>query len=316
MKKIVLLLPLAIILLLPSLSYGQAKVGTAGAQFLEIGVSARAIGMGEAFLGVSDDASVLYYNPGALSVLTQKEVVFTHVQYPADIHYEFGGFTYPVPQLAGTFGLSFYWLGMDEMPVTDYGHPHGNGQFFRAADYALGFSYGAGLTDRFSLGITLKYISQYIETERATGWASDIGVYYDTGFRDFKICMVLANFGPDMKFISEPYPLPIDFRFGTSIDVIRTENSRLIFAAQGSHPNDNLEKYNFGMEYWYNDMFALRTGKKFNYDYYDGSDTFGGMSFGAGARIPVSSFNMSIDYAYQDMGWLDSVNRLSLGLKF
>jgi hypothetical protein len=128
--------------------------------------------------------------------------------------------------------------------------------------------------------------------------------------------MVLANFGPDMKFITEPYPLPIDFRFGTSIDVLNTSNSRLIFAAQGSHPNDNLEKYNFGLEYWFNDMFALRTGKKFNYDYYDEDDAAGGMTFGAGARVPISSIMVSVDYAYQDMGWLDSVNRFTFGLKF
>lgn len=315
MRKILLLLPLAIVLLLPSMSLGQAKVGTAGAQFLEIGVSARAMGMGEAFLGVADDASVLYYNPAALSLLSQKEVILTHIDYPAEINYEFAGLAIPTPSFAGTFGISFYMLGMDDMPVTGYNSRTG-GQTFTAKDYALGFSYGAGLTDRFSLGVTLKYIAQYIEEESAIGWAADIGTYYDTGFRNFKICMALANFGPDMKFIEEPYPLPIDFRFGTSIDVVNTASSQLTFAVQGSHPNDNLEKYNFGLEYWYNNMFAIRAGKKFNYDYYDESETFGGMTFGAGARLMVSDYQLALDYAYQDLGWLDSVNRFSLGLKF
>jgi long-subunit fatty acid transport protein len=316
MKKILLLLPLAIVLLIPNVSFGQAKVGTAGAQFLEIGVSARAVGMGEAFLGVADDASVLYYNPAALSLLTQKEAMFTHIDYPAEINYEFAGLVLPAPSFAGTFGISFYMLGMDDMAVTGYNSRTGTGQTFTAKDYALGFSYGAGLTDRFSLGLTFKYVAQYIEEERAIGWAADIGTYYDTGFRNFKICMALANFGPDMKFIEEPYPLPIDFRFGTSIDVVNSANSQLTFAAQASHPNDNLEKYNFGLEYWYNSMFALRAGKKFNYDYYDESDEFGGMTFGAGARLMISDYQLALDYAYQDLGWLDSVNRFSLGLKF
>lgn len=315
MRKILLLLPLAIVLLIPNMSFGQAKVGTAGAQFLEIGVSARAMGMGEAFLGVADDASVLYYNPAALSLLGQKEIILTHIDYPADINYEFAGLAIPTPSFAGTFGISFYMLGMDDMPVTGYNSRTG-GQTFTAKDYALGISYGAGLTDRFSLGVTLKYIAQYIEKESAMGWAADIGTYYDTGFRNFKICMALANFGPDMKFIEEPYPLPIDFRFGTSIDVVNTASSQLTFAAQGSHPNDNLEKYNFGLEYWYNSMFAIRAGKKFNYDYYDESDTFGGMTFGAGAKFMLSDYQLALDYAYQDLGWLDSVNRFSLGLKF
>ena len=264
MKKIILLLPLAVFLLLPGMAFGQAKVGTAGAQFLEIGVSARAIGMGEAFLGVADDASALYYNPGALSLLTQKEVVFTHVQYPADIQYEFVGFVMPVPSLAGSFGAAFYALHTDNQPVTDYKFPRGNGQTWTSRDYAMGLSYSAGLTDRFSFGITVKYITQLLAVYRATGWAMDLGTFYDTGFRNFKICMTISNFGPDMEFVSEEYPLPIDFRFGTAIDVIQTESSRLIAAVQGSHPNDNLEKYNGGLEYWSNDMVAPRFGKKFN----------------------------------------------------
>jgi hypothetical protein len=316
MKKLVLLLPLAILLLYPSLSFGQAKVGTAGAQFLEIGVSARAIGMGEAFLGLSDDASALYYNPGGLALLTQKEVAFTHIDYPAGIKYEFAGFVLPTPSLAGTFGVAFYMLNMDDMDITNYKYPRGNGQTFTASDYAFAVSYGAGLTDRFSVGITAKYITELISTYKATGWAADLGTYYNTGFRNFKICMSIANFGPDMKYITDSYPLPIDFRFGSSIDVIQGERSKLTAAVQASHPNDNLEKYSFGLEYWFNDMFSLRMGKKFNYDYYDKGNLGGGLTFGAGARIPISTYRLNIDYAYQDLGYLDSVNRFSLGFRF
>jgi hypothetical protein len=316
MKKIILLLPLAALLLLPGLAFGQAKVGTAGAQFLEIGVSARAVGMGEAFLGVADDASALYYNPGALSLLTKKEVIFTHVQYPAGIQYEFVGFVMPVPSLAGSFGAAFYALHTDNMPVTSYKSPRGNGQTWTARDYAMALSYSAGLTDRFSFGITVKHITQLLAVYKATGWAMDLGTYYDTGFRNFKICMAISNFGPDMEFISEEYPLPIDFRFGTAIDVVQTENSRLVAAVQASHPNDNLEKYNAGLEYSFNDMFALRFGKKFNYDYYDKGKNSVGLTFGAGAAFNLSSYRLNVDYAYQDLGYLDGVNRFTFGFRF
>jgi len=316
MKKYVLLLPLAVLLLWPNLSFGQAKVGTAGAQFLEIGVSARAMGMGEAFLGIADDASALYYNPGGLSLLTQKEAIFTHIQYPAEIQYEFGGFVMPVPQIAGTVGISFSMLHMDDINVTNYSAPRGTGQTYTSTDYAVGLSYSAGLTDRFSVGLTTKYIRQDLAGYSASGWAADLGTYYDTGFRNFKICMAIANFGPDMKFITDSYPLPIDFRFGTAIDVIQTESSRLIFAAQASHPNDNLEKYSGGAEYWYMNKFALRFGKKFNYDYYDKSDFGGGLTFGAGLKLPWSGYQISADYAYQDLGYLDSVNRFTFGIRF
>jgi len=316
MKKYVLLLPLAALLLWPSLSFGQAKVGTAGAQFLEIGVSARAIGMGEAFLGVADDASALYYNPAGLSLLTKNEVVFTHIEYPADIQYEFVGFVMPVPSLAGSIGAAVYALHMDDIKVTDYSAPRGTGQTYTSTDLAAGLTYSAGLTDRFSVGMTIKYISQYLAGYKATGWAADLGTYYDTGFRNFKICMTIANFGPDMKFITDSYPLPIDFRFGTAIDVLQTDRSRLIASVQASHPNDNLEKYSGGLEYWLNDMFALRMGKKFNYDYYEKDDFGGGITFGAGLKAPLMGVLLTVDYAYQDLGYLDTANRFSLGVKF
>lgn len=307
---------MAALLLLPGLAFGQAKVGTAGAQFLEIGVSARAIGMGEAFLGVADDASALYYNPGAISLLTQKEVIFTHVQYPADIQYEFVGFVMPLSGLGGSVGAAFYALHTDDMNVTNYKYPRGNGQTWTARDYAVALSYSAGLTDRFSFGVTLKQITQLLAEYKATGWALDLGTYYDTGFRNFKICMVMANFGPDMEFVSEEYPLPVDFRFGVSIDVVQTASSRLTAAAQASHPNDNLEKYNAGLEYWLSDKFALRFGKKFNYDYYDKSEVADGLTFGAGAKFNLSGVGLNLDYAYQDLGYLDSVNRFTFGFRF
>jgi len=45
--------------------FSQAKVGTTGAQFLELGVSSRAMAMGEAYTAVVDDISAVYYNPAA-----------------------------------------------------------------------------------------------------------------------------------------------------------------------------------------------------------------------------------------------------------
>ncbi|HEQ99294.1 MAG TPA: hypothetical protein ENO22_08140, partial [candidate division Zixibacteria bacterium] len=67
-----------ILLLLPGVLYGQAKVATAGAQFLEIGVSARAVAMGESFISIADDASAVYYNPAGMTQIYEKEFMFSH----------------------------------------------------------------------------------------------------------------------------------------------------------------------------------------------------------------------------------------------
>ena len=60
MKRIAILT--TVLLVVPSvcLAVGFAKVGTFGAQFLKIGTTARATGMGSAFTGVADNASAVY----------------------------------------------------------------------------------------------------------------------------------------------------------------------------------------------------------------------------------------------------------------
>ncbi len=331
MKKLTLVAALALMMCLPALVFGQAKVGTTGAQFLKLGVSARANGMGDAFIGLANDASALYYNPAGVALLEQKEIIATHIEYPADIQYEFIGLVWPTPSLFGNVGISGYWLHTGDMPVTTYEYPRGNGQTFTVADMALGLTYSASLTDNLSIGLTFKYINQFLEEEKATGWASDAGIYYQTGYRNFTLCMMLANFGPDMKFIRETYPLPIDFRFGSSINLIQSEAQKLTFGIQASRPNDNLERFNAGAEYWFNDMFALRVGKKFNYDFanngfledeegFSTRKSFGsltsGYSFGFGLKFPVAERKVQLDYAYQDLGFLDNVHRFTFDLKF
>jgi len=299
----------ASVLLMSSSVWGQAKVGTTGAQFLEIGVSARADGMGGAFVAVSDDASAMYYNPAGLVQLAGREAVLTWVEYPADINYGFAGVALPL-SFGGVLGLSFYGLSAGDMPVTTYEYPLGEpGWTFTAKDYAFGASYSRYLTDRFSLGVTVKVIDELYEVERSTGWAADVGTNYNTGFRNFKITMVISNFGPDMKFISQAYPLPINFHFGAAIDVLDGEEHQATFAMEGAHPSDNLEKYNAGLEYWYHDMFALRIGDRFEHD-------LSGVTWGLGFRLPWGERRLTADYARQDLGVLGDVNRFTFSMTF
>jgi len=299
--------------LIPELAWGQAKTGTSGAQFLELGVSARAVGMGNAFLAMADDASAIYYNPAGLSQLSQREIILTHVDYPADITYDFAGLAYP-ELLGGVWGLGFYFLNSGDMDYTTYSHPSfeewSSGQTFSAKEYAVSLSYGRRLTERFSIGTTLKFIDELYEEERATGWAADIGTMYNTGFRNFRIGMVMSNFGPDLKFIREDYPLPITFKFGVSMEVINLGDHRTLVDLEVGHPNDNLEKFNGGLEYWYRDMLALRIGSQAGYDE-------GDLGFGAGIKLPFyNKTKLRVDYAYHDFGNLTEVHRFTLNLSF
>lgn len=312
MRKTLILTVGIVLLLVPQLAWAQAKVGTAGAQFLELGVSARAIGMGDAFLAISDDASAVYYNPAGLTQVTERQVMFTHVSYVADINYDFAGLAYPTVKFGGVWGVGFYALNPGDMYVTHYESNTDNysiGQTFTARDYALSLSYARSLTDRFSVGMTFKLIDELLDTERAIVWAADVGTLYDTGFRGFKVAMVVSNFGPDLKFIEEDCPLPMNFKFGGVLDIFRDENHSTTFSVEGSHPNDNVEKFNVGLEYWFKDMFSLRLGDYLEYD-------VGRISAGCGLRLALSERQLQFDYGYHDMGLLEGFHRFSVGLSF
>jgi hypothetical protein len=93
------------------------------------------------------------------------------------------------------------------------------------------------------------------------------------------------------------------------VDLIRREDHQAVFSIEGSHPNDNMEKFNTGIEYWYKNMFSLRVGDYISYD-------AGGFSAGAGARLNVSKIKLNFDYGYHDMGLLNSIHRFSVGVIF
>lgn len=307
---LILMLLVALLWLSPTTGHSQAKVGTTGSQFLELGVSARAMGMAEAFTAVANDVTAVYYNPAGLTSLWGKEAAFTYVAMPADVGHGFAAIGTPLESVGGVVGVGVYALSSGSMDVTDYSYPLGNGQTFGWNNFALGVSYGRYLTDRFSIGVTLRYIGEFTHDYNANGWSADVGTSYDTGHRGFKIAMVITNFGPDLTMVEKAYPLPINFKFGGAINLIDGEDHILTFAAEGSHPSDNLEKYNAGLEYSFRDRYFLRGGHRFNYD----ED---GFTAGAGMRLPMNDDrSISVDYAFQDFGILTEVHRFTLAMSF
>lgn len=310
--------------------WGQAKVGTAGLQFLEIGVSARATAMGGAFAAVTNDAFSVYYNAAGLAAVARRQVALTHIDYPAGIHYEFAALALPVRKLGGVVAVSVYDFQSGDIPVTTYNFPSGTGEVTNTQDLALGVTFARYLTDHFSFGITGKFIVENLSDREATGWAADVGTLYETGFRNFRIAMRISNFGPNFAFGAadegfKDFPLPIDFHFGTAIDIMQSARHRTTVAFEGSHPADNLEKFNGGLEYWYSEKVALRLGILLRQDTdaqekLEGDSrkfTVGkGLTAGAGFKLPVQRFNLTADYAYQQAHDLGNFHRWSVLFSF
>ena len=315
-----------------------SKVGTTSASFLEIGVGARSNAMGGAFVAVSDDANALYWNPAGIARLERSTVTFVHSEWLADTDFDFAGIVIPLGTF-GTLGASITALNMGEMDVRTVFEPEGTGEKFSAGDVALGLTYARNLTDRFSFGLNTKYIRQDIWHMTASSIAIDVGTLFTTQFNDMKIGMSISNFGNKMKmegkdtrvyhdidpvkfgnnelinaFLeTERWPLPLIFRVGISMDLIRNEYSRFIIAADALHPNDNYESVNLGTEYAFNDLIFLRFGYKslFLKDTEEGLTAGGGIKYQLAGKIFVN-----FDYAYADFGILQNAQRFSLGIDF
>ena len=300
-----------------------AKVGTSGAQFLKLGMGARGTAMGGAFVATADDPSAVFWNPAALVRVPGTQVQFTGTQWFADVLYGAAAVSSEFPGI-GTFAVSFAMLQSGDMDVTTVEHPEGTGETFSCTDMVAGLTFSRMLTDRFSAGLTVKYVREQWDDVSAGGIAVDMGTLYDTGFKTLRIGMAIQHFGgeltPDGEFttyysggdsleVYDSYSMPMTFKLGMAMDVINRGPHFLTVEVDGVHPNDNIEQLGIGAEYWYNNMFALRGGYRINTDEE-------GLTAGAGFRIPISGKTLTLDYAYADWNSLDMVHRASLGFAF
>ena len=316
-----------------------SKVATSMAQFLKLGAGARGTAMGDAYTSHVKDISAMYWNPAGMQKIDGNAVGLSRTQLFAGITLDYLGAVYSV-DASTSIGVSVLYLNSGEMDLNTIAEPEGTGQTFDAASTALGISVARSLTDRFDLGVTIKLVTERLYREEASTLAFDVGSQFDTGIYGMKLGMSLANFGGKMKLdgpdLDRPYynentdadyeagsrlkteewPIPLVFRLGIAADImgsnseiIKDEHNRITVVIEGNDPVDHYLRYNFGMEYEWNEVFALRAGHKGNYDEAKWTAGFG-MDF---SKLGVDA---RLDYAFNDYGMLGPVHNYSIEFKF
>jgi hypothetical protein len=317
-----------------------SKSGTTAATFLEISVGAPAVGMGGAFVSIANDATALHWNPAGVATLQQTNAVAVHTDWIADTKFDYAALALPLTDF-GTVGFSITSLSMGDMAVRTVDFPEGTGEYFSAGDLAAALSYSRQLSERFSIGVSAKYIQETIWHESASAFAMDIGTLFKTDlFGGMTIGAALTNFGTSMQMAGrdarqfirlnpaelgtngqipanvefDSWDLPLLFQFGVSTRIFDNDEYRWTLAADALHPNDNYESLNVGTEFAYSNFLFLRAG----YQSLFLNSSEGGLSLGLGVSTGnfLGNTSFGFDYAYEDMGRLQSVHVFSLGIRF
>jgi long-subunit fatty acid transport protein len=304
---------------------GQQRIATTTGSFLKIGVGARAMGMGGAFVAVANDPSAIYWNPAGVASIVRREAAVSHVQWPAEITYNHATYIAPVKKLGGSVGVQFGVLSTDIEETTEE-RPFGTGVTFAYSDWLAGVTYSSRLTDRLLVGLGAKYVHQDLGADvggtSANNILVDLGTIYYLGISSVRIGMTMAHFGPDFSpggsFTSESggevreydgFSPPTTFRFGMAWEPIERENHRLTTTLEFDQPSDNQFDTRAGFEYEWRRRFAVRSG-------YDLNASELRWSAGAGFYPDFGTVRGTLDYAYTDGGVLGAIHRLSIGGRF
>jgi hypothetical protein len=305
-------------------SLGNQRVGTSAGTFLKIGVGARPVGMGGAFVAVANDPTTIYWNPAGIAGLLRTNVTISHTEWPADVNYEYLGVILPVERLGGSIGIQFGALYTDIQETTEL-QPFGTGQTYTYTDFVGGLTYARRFTDKLLIGGTLKFVHENLGLDvggtTVNTWLVDVGSIYYIGFGSLRIGVALANFGPDFnpngKYYSPDGEVrnwdsanpPTQFRWGVAWEPVETRDMTLTTALEVSQPADNQQAFKTGLEWTLRRIVSLRTGYDFNADEIK-------WSAGAGVVGAIGTTRGSVDYAYSDGAVLGPIHHLSLGVRF
>ena len=317
------------------LSSGDAKYT---ADFLTLGVGARALAMGGAGTALSADAYAPYWNPAALGQLTRYEVSFMHSTLNGEDAYDFVSYIHPLKK-RGAIGVSWLRVGVDDIlitslpvvsrPVGPTNRPEIVGSF-NNTDNAFLFSSGWRLPSLygmdFRLGGTLKllYMSGYRSTN-AIGGGVDVGFIAMTNpEKPHQLTLGLqASDAFQTKLYWNTPPLSADLTSHTEtipphlkIGIATTHRLKIfrsaLILALDTYIKDNVELH-AGAEWTLFDLLSLRIG----FGERQGIERIRRLTAGVGLNLRfVTGAGAGLDYAFANHPALGGSHRMSLRIRF
>jgi len=312
----------------------NSNAGTAAYTFLKIGTGAKSQGLGGAFVGLADDATALYYNPGGLTARGENEAIYddllgkplyekpknqftaSYINYLVDFQYGFLGYVRQIDSTTSAgISISYQNYGTFDRLNNEGNVPPGESSTFGASDIAFALTYSKRLSDRFSAGATGKAVFENIDSYSSQGLAADLGVMYLlSADGNNRLGLAITNLGAQLKGLTSEHKdkLPTKIAAGVSHRLVGLP---FLFSAEGGKPFDNDFYAAVGMELVSLKPFFARIGwNTQGKDYKVGGDNDVMAGFAGGFGVIYKSYQ--IDYSYSSYADLGSVHRISLETGF
>ena len=279
------------------------------AAFLDIGVGARAAGIGGAYTALADDANAAYWNPAGLARLEKREASASHAELGQSTRHNFLAYAHPASQ--GTFAGAFTYLSQGSIEGRDnLGRPTGS---FNTSDAAVAGAYGRK-TEFADLGLSVKYLRSHIGSAEAQGAALDLGARRELeGFGAGKLALgaALRNLGPGLKYDRERNNLPLRLALGGAY---RLPKGHAVAVEFQNGPRGAGSEGAVGGEFMAMEGMFLRLGYTSKGTAAGGSgfDAAKGLTLGLGLKRG----QFSLDYGAQAAGELDNTHRFSLAVRW
>lgn len=280
------------LLLVPGSRLALAAAGETGFASLKLGVGARPMGMGSAYVALADDATATYWNPAGLAGVRSTEVTAMHNEWIQDFRQEYAAVGAPLGK--GTLGFAFSGFYTSELEGRD---DVGNlTQGFGFNDITMTAAYGRPIAAGLDAGLAVRYLREMIADIDATTFALDLGARYRLRDTGLSLGAAIQNLGGEPTLDQESFQLPMTFRAGAAWSrALSSLQSTATISTEVRKTRAEDARFHVGGELSYRNRLALRAGGKFGYDVED-------VSFGIGLTQSKLRFDYALVPLSSDLG--------------
>ena len=201
--------------LLSSVLHAGAQEGQTVYNFMRLPVSAHAAALGGSGITlIEDDATLIFHNPSLINNISDRTLNLNFMTYMEGATTASASFIRAAGE-RGTWGITGQFMSYGTMKETNAsGQQTGE---FSAKDIALGGSFAYSLSEKFTGGITAKFIASYIGQYNSLGACVDLGINYYNSQGELSVSAVARNLGGQLSAYEDDFErMPLDLQLGVT----------------------------------------------------------------------------------------------------